>query len=1780
MRIVEVTPNHREGGRNLPDAASRIALTFDAPVAAEEEVGGWLDWEPVEIVPIVDGRWRWAQRNELEFVLARPLPAGSRFTLEVSSQFREKTGLAVDGGREFEFSTRRLALVQWRQGKQDEEGAEIEFRFNQPVDPQVFAEQASFVEEGSNAQLDWKPLSMAPDDLIRARVEIPKSRRLVARLSGALTGRDGTLGLGEAREIPIGLKGFFHTQPCWAVYPGLERINTVRLRFSRMLDRSQPTPRLELLPELPDAAVSVSGDAITVTGAFKPGRDYSVTLASDVLADDGQTVAAGEKFHFEVKDRPSKIRFPRPLGVLGREGNLLLDVNFANLKAVELAATRIYDNNLVHFFGGDERWHGRDRMARFGKVVLVRKNYALTGEPNEARTAALDLRALLKEPVGAYRIDAYVAGRHWPESTAVIAVTDLALTTKRHRDGVAVWVTSLSTGLPVEGAEVAAMSAANQTLATAVTDERGIACLATPENHPDGRPWLIHASRGSDLSWRQLDREDWMFPDADLAGREIPANYDVFVYPERGICRPGDVVHLTGIVREADGGVPEPFPLEVAVIRPDGKKIDTLIATPKPDAQGVFQVEYKIWEGGRTGRYRFKVGLPGDEETLGSTSVSAEMFVPARIEVAAEAEAGEAAPAVAVSARYLFGRPAAGLAVKLGGAFAHRPFKSAAFPGFEFGGDDLVPQTMEPLAGRLDGEGKARFDLAERKPFGTPGIWAGSLRATVTETGGRSTTAPVEIVWDTANRHVGIRPPAGMVKPGATSDFGLVVVDGSDASVGGAEVRFVLERVVRDWTLREIEGRRVWRKSEERYPVKEWTAALGSGVTNVGVRPEVPGEHWLAATDLESGSITRIAFLATDAIAVGPKRPMASSSSAPNEAEEDAFGEGSPIRLDLALDRESYRPGAEATLFVRSPIAGRGLVAVETDEVVHLESRDFTAGTNVVKLPVSKTIRGSAFVTATVVRAVDAAADWKPSRAKGIARLRIDHDVQWLELEIRAPERARPGETTPVTVALADWKPGRAGMVHLWAVDEGILQVSGFETPDPFGHFFADRGMAVMSGDTYASLLPDHRRAADVERIGAGAGLAMRMRVSPVKDNRQPPAVVWRDAVPLREDGTAAFELNLPDITGELRLMAVAVSEDSYGATERALTLATPLLIEPSLPRFAAPADRFEIPVKLFNTTDRTLDVALDVRIDGPLELSEAEPPSARLNAGAMETIWLQAKAANLGAAEIFFTATAGDERAEARETLAVRPAATLGFEARSFSVEAGGELSIGRPEKFLPLGTRAVVTVGSSPLTDLRTVVDRLIHYPYGCLEQTTSRLFTLLHAPELLEGARGERAGDFLRAGVERLRQMQTPEGGFGYWPGDVEPHLWGTLYATEFLLAASEKGVAFDDTMLDASREYLRRQLYHRSPEPDLQARICHDLALLGRPEVGRMAALGDRPDRLDRGGRAHLAGAWLAVGRRDLALRALPEDTIDLPAERTSSGRLTSDIAQDAALLEVLLRLNPKHEWVAGLSKRIDRARVNGVWGSTLDNAAALAALVRHQLTFAGKPADFTGTVFGGGARDVAFSSGAPLVHEFEWGGGPLRIFTKGEGRVFVSVTTEGLLKAEETKELDQGLEVRREWLTETGERLWGETLAGRRDDASKEGSNAAPIDAFAPVKLKVGDLIHVNVTVRSRGRAVDNLAIVDALPGGLEIENPRLTPGGREDRSRGALPPRAEFLDDRALLFVSAGPDAREYRYALRVVSPGSFALPPIQASSMYDAELASVHGAGRVEVAR
>jgi len=1807
--VIPATDGAGEHRKLRFDQAERLIAVFDRPIVDEHDLNRPLEQPPFHIEPRLPGHWRWTSPDRLAFVLDRPLPAGRKIELTAAVDFTQQTHAdLIATSRRFQFETRSLELQNVTLHTYSRDSVTFELTFNQPVAPadlsrhlvvsdSAFPVTAPFDDPmpaiGENGPLrprgpvfDCDVLTKEADSRLIVRTKRPTAALRIA-LSPSLAGQGADLPLGSIRQRDLTIPAAFAFVRSQIESESFNDAVAVRLYFSAGLSADQEKPKVKVSPAVEDLhlefAPGTSGAesyhaGVVLRGKFLCGHRYILTMPATILANDGQTLGETSPLTIDVPHRPADLRIAAGQGILIPDGNLTLDLQCVNIDGIHMSASRLHANNLAAFL------QSRNDSATMRSIVHERVR-SLDLPKDQSQTVALDLRQLLTSDKGRrpdqavpalqgiYRVTVADANESWNRDMATVAITDLGLTAKRGRDGWLVWVLSLRNAQPQAGVTVVARSFNNQILAQGVTDATGIAALNIPENHPDGSAWLLTAEREGDLNYLVPDRHSWMNDSVDQSGRPWPQHYESMLYAERGVYRPGDVVHLTGILRDRTGQRPPSFPLTVKVTRPDGRVVAKLPCQPSADRQGVFQIDYPSSLTGQTGNYRFDVSIPGSDETLGTTQAQIEAFVPIRIAVEASPTQPRfirEAPSIHATGRYLFGQPATGLDVVATGTWQRIPFVSNDHLGYTFGDfGGRNQQQLSDINGKLDDAGQCDLPIVAPQDE-RPGLWTAAVVTTVTETGGRSVSATCRLEADTAGIHIGIKPPEKkivVVDDAATLEWVLLNGDGSRALPRPLEMS--LARIDYDTIVAQVNGRPVWKTVERLIEVASKRIEGEDLAANGSLELTCPaaGRYRLRLSDPESKSATQIEFYAathhSDRVDVPLRQPE---------------------ELEVVLDQSKYRPGDVARALIRAPFPGQLLLTMEGDRVYDRRVVTMDANSQLIELPIPADLRGGAYLTATVIRPIDPQQnDWLPHRAYGLARLVIDPASRELAVKLESAERTLPGSILKVraqTGWAADAERKQASpVVHLWAVDEGILLTTRYTVPKPLDFFHKPRRLGVSSSDVYSSLLPDHLRPANMTRIGADAGdksenEADDARRSPVDTPRTLPAVVWQDVLPVNDDGTLTVDLTLPQLTGTMRLMAVAIHGDRYGSTEHRVTVTSPLLVESAWPRAVAPRDQFRVPVKLFNTTSAPLQAAVRVVVSGPITVrwpGDAAPEgiaTVTIEPGQPLLRWLDVTGQGIGPATIRIeaTATAPDGKsltALSENGVAVRSATPLDSETTIVRHKVGEPVTLDPIPGFLPGSTRTSIAISALPSAELNPALDALIDYPYGCGEQTSSRLYALLAAQKWLasgpdaniDESRRKFVSQLIDAGIVRLWSMQNRNGGLGYWSGGPSDP-WISAYAAGAIVAARDAGQAVDPVLVTDLTKYLDSVLDGQSGiEVDLNTRayLCHILASVDRPKQGWMSRLSDQLEFLDSEGRAHLAAAWIRLGRKDRAAAVLPDETFRLSAVSSSSGRITSRVRQDAVLLQVLLDLNPQHAAIPALVERIQSARQKQTWMNTLENATAISALARYRAT---SPviSDFSGTLQLGTTQS-SFSHLAPLQNRWSHVTDPMTITTQGQGEFYVVRTVEGLREQQQVVPYDRQLKVRRLW----------------RDRDDRE---------INPAKLRVGDLVYVTIQISSPDArsGIPNVAIVDALPGGVEIENPRLATSATTSGSAPSMADHVEFLDDRAVLFTTVGASQKVFRYAVRVTTPGRFELPPIQASSMYDPSVASVHGGGKVFV--
>ncbi|MDZ7711085.1 MAG: alpha-2-macroglobulin family protein [Roseovarius sp.] len=1506
------------------------------------------------------------------------------------------------------------------------------------------------------------------------------------------------------------------------------------------------TPYLRL-PD-PTLAVSAEDRQICIDGV-RHGERYRITFRAGLPAASGEVLAEDTGITVYVRDRAPRVAFPGRAYVLPRAADAALPVETVNLDEVDLRLRRISDRNLLRsmqenlFARPLSSWQERGFTGEIAEEV-----WTGTGEVentlNQTMTTRLPLGDVLRDqPPGIYALSAARPdGDRSDEAAATqwFVLSDLGLTTMAGQDGLHVFVRSLADAAPRDGVGITLLSRANRVLGTATTDAQGHARLdpGLMRGTDGAAPALVLARAGSgaaeDLSFLSLTGPAFDLSDRGVEGRAPAGPVDVFLATDRGAYRAGGMIHATALARDGRAQAVPGLPLTAILTRPDGVEYARHVSTD--DAAGGHVFAMPVGAGAPRGTWTVEVKADVDAPALARQTVLVEDFLPERLDMdlsLPDAPLDPRAPApLTVSARYLFGAPGAGLQVS--GRVALRPADGLdAYPGHAFGRHDadISPRSAHIEGGRTDDAGDLTLPLALPDMPEADRPLEAEVTLRVQEGSGRPVERRITRPVVPQGALIGIRPGFdGVVPEGGEARFTVIGLDRQQTPAPMA-LRWTVNRVETRYQWYQDYGRWSWEPVTRRVRVATGTLETGADPAPLAV-PVDWGRYELLVER-------------TDGDYVASSVGFDAGWFAPADAAD------TPDMLELSLDKPRYRSGDTAMLRLVPRHAGTALITVMSDRVIDMQAVAVPEGESVIALPVTDEWGAGAYVAAQVIRPMDVAAGQTPARALGLAHAAIAPGDRQLDVRLIAPDAPAPRGPVEVAVEVDGLAGDEAGYVTLAAVDLGILNLTGFDAPDPSAHYFGQRRLGVEIRDLYGRLIDGMSGAEGLVRSG-GDGGGMQRQAPPPQGELMAQFTGPLDVGP---DGVARATLDLPDFNGTVRLMAVAWSPRAVGQAARDMLVRDPVVLSASLPRFLAPGDESRLRLEMTHADGPAGRVGLKVRAGDGLRLGDA-PGAVDLAEGAQAVVSVPLTARHEGTHDLHVTLTTpGGRTLTKRLSLPVRandPAVSV---TRRFSLASGDTFTLDdnvfaglRPES-----ARAVVSAGPLARLDAPGLLAALDRYPYGCTEQLTSQALPLLYFDEVA-GAMGLAGRADIAARIsDAVRQVLTRQdssGAFGLWQAG-SGDFWLDAYVTDFLSRARAAGHAVPDRAFDMALDNLRNRIAYAPDFDDGGEDVAYALMVLAREGA---AAMGDLRYYADV--KADALATPLALAQLGAALAAYGDPVradrlFAQAAQRLAQGpgddapRWRSDYGSALRDRAGLLTLAAE----AG-SEAVDRAALAGPLAaadrrlSTQEQVWSL--LAAHAL--------IDGPGAAGLSLDGVPATGA-LMRE---GGGmpPQAIRNTGTRPTDITLTTLGVPEGA-TDATSQGYAIERRYYSLGGD----------------------PLDiARVPAGTRMVAVLRITPASGGGGR----LMVDDALPAGLEIDNPNLLRAGdiaALDWLDPAAPEHAEFRDDRFLAAVNLrDEDPFELAYILRAVTPGRYHHPAALVEDMYRPALRATTASGRITV--
>lgn len=1497
------------------------------------------------------------------------------------------------------------------------------------------------------------------------------------------------------------------------------------------------------------------------------------------------------------------VRFTGEGVILPSTNGLVLPFEAVNLNAVDLKIRRIYENNVLQFLQVNDL-NGNQEMHRVGRNVLTKKisleNSGVT-DFGKWNRFTLDLAKLIQtEPGALYEVkigfkrsystyqcqEGYVApeeedlevieeepeygeyyyedeyyyyddydwserdnpcnGSYYSGSRTIrknLLASDLGITAKQGENGVTeVVIANLLDTKPVADAEVELLDYQQQILVKGNTNADGMVTLQSKR-----KPYFLLVRSGSQRGYLKLaSGEALPLSNFEVSGTRVEKGIKGFIYGDRGVWRPGDSLYLNFVLEDKTKTLPAAHPVIFELQNPQGQIVSRIVRSTSEN--NFYNFSTVTSEDAPTGNWLARVKVGGTEFTQ---RVKIETVKPNRLKIrfdlGTEFINSENIPAK-LHVDWLHGAVGAGLKANIDLTLAEAATTFKGYNGYSFVDESRsFGQVTETIfSGNTDMSGDALVNIDLKRSTLPPGFLNAVFQQTVFEEGGDFSTDRFALTYSPYRSYVGIKAPEG-------ESYSRILYLDKSHSFDIASVEASGKPLTRnlDYTLYKLNWRWWWDNSSAdlaNYMESSYTQLIKSGsISTQGGKGKLAlelksaehkyGRYFLKVCDPESGHCaSQVVYFDT------PDWWSRSESSGER---------GGSNLLTFTTDREVYKPGDIVKVNLPKAKAGRILLSIENGtRVIQKQWVDVTSESPVVTFKATEEMTPNVFIHLSMIQPHSQTENDLPIRLYGVRGIKVENPETHLQPEITMPEVLEPGER--VTIKVSE-KSDRKMTYTLAIVDDGLLDLTRFKTPDPWNSFYAPEALGVATWDVYDDVIGAY--GAKLERLLAvgGGDAEFSLMKSGDDDNRAKrfkPVVKFFGPFTLN-GGKATHSFVMPAYIGSVRTMLVAGNEGAYGSAEKTTPVRKPLMVLATLPRVLGPSESVTLPVTLFTQEKNLRNVKVEVKVSGPAALTSPATQQVTIpSTGELTTDFQLGVRNETGFITVEIKATSGNNVSTEKVQIEIRNPNTPVTKAIAVTLEPGKTWS-GEVQPFGISGTNsALVEVSTLPPLNLSSRMRYLMEYPHGCIEQTTSAVFPQLYLGQLKELTDVEKREiqRNVTAGIERIRTFIQSDGGFGYWPGRNEhSDSWGTSYAGHFLLEAEAKGYFVSEDILRRWKKYQRNAAaawrhndYYSS---DLvQAYRLYTMALAGIADLGSMNRLREQGG-LSTTTAWTLAAAYARAGQTETANQLIAKLSTVIKPYRELYYSYGSNVRDMALILETLTLMKDQSRGILVMKELAKYVGDSGYWLSTQEAAYALKSIAM----FAGNQEknqniNFDYTI--NGASETKISTLPVTQLPLKITGTrkeALKLVNRGTGVLFVRIIQQGTPARGAEQDEFNGLALTVKYTTREG----------------------APLDIST---LNQGTTFLAEVSVAHAGvtrQVYENLALSQVFPSGWEINNLRLT--GDEGNLRNSWFNYQDIRDDRVYTYFGLAPGERKsFQVMLTATYAGKFYLPAVSVEAMYD----------------
>jgi uncharacterized protein YfaS (alpha-2-macroglobulin family) len=1799
----------------------RVKLAGDVQTShAKNEA---LDNGVFDLSPSVKGKAYWLDERTIEFKPEADLEPNKKY--EVDFNVAKVTPVSGSAHFKFDFATFKPDYTIGFNGLQSATNTSLDkmkltgiIQMADKEDP-AKVEKMLTVGYPSQVLVTWQHNAannthkFVIDNIIRT----PAEQKLEVHWDGSVLDIDGKDG--KVYEVPA--IGDFKVMEIKAVQ---DHDQYIEVHFSNPLKIGQELNGLTGLKNMPDMAYTIDGSLVKMY-APEHLQNYYYAFANEGVQDiAGKKTTQQFNANVFFENRLPTVSIPGKGVILPGNGKLMMPFEAANLTAVDVSIIKVYESNVSQFLQNNDM-NGETQLRQVAKPVVqttIRLDGDKTLNLTKTNRFMLDIDHILHaEPGAIYRVmigfrkayslynckaggekitlksrsnddeegdgedgyssdkidedDAfwqrynayYPDGYNWKDrdnacsksyytkdkwASRNIIASNIGLIAKRGNDNnMLVAVTNIMDAAPMTGVTLELLDYQKQVILSTTSDANGFANFNLKR-----KPYLLVAKKGSERGYLKLDDGNaLMLSKFDVGGEQIQNGLKGFIYGERGVWRPGDSIFVSFILEDKLHNLPAGHPVTFEFFNPMGQLYRRIIQTASVD--GFYSFHTATTTSSPTGNWLAKVKVGGASF---EKNIKIETVMPNRLKIdlsfggqAALTKGGGANGTL--KAQWLFGGIANSLKAKVDAFLSQQSTHFKGYDGYTFDDPTLSfnTQTQTVFDGRLNEIGSAPIDANINVDKQAPGQLRANFVVKVFEPGGAFSIHQLALPYNVYKGYVGVKTPQG-------SDFsGMLPVDRdnsidiADVDVNGNALPGTRSVQVE---LYKIQWRWWWDKSDDDVSnftqnqfnklitTQEVNLTNGKGKWNLHVAQNDWGRYLIKIKDPLTGHSTgKIVY-----VDWAERLQQTNSTDA--------------VMLSFTSNKKAYKVGEEATLTIPTSNDGRALISFESgSKIIKSVWIDTHQGQTQYKFTVESSMAPNVFVNVTLLQHHEQTVNDLPIRMYGVIALEVNDPATILKPVITMPDKIKPETPSSITVSEAS---GKEMTYTIALVDEGLLDLTSYKTPNPHTTFYAREALGVKTWDLFDYVIGAY--GGGLERIlGIGGDGAINNNKN-VSVNRFKPVVKFMGPYHLNKGERQNHRFTLPQYIGSIKAMVIAGHDGSYGSAEKVVAVKKPLMILATLPRVLGPTEKVRLPVTVFAMESNIKTVDVEVQSNAFSNLGGANKKSVTFNSVGDQLVTFELDVKNfIGVGKVRIIARSGNESAAYDVEMNIRnpnPPITRTLEKELKPGEVWNT-------NYVPAGmvgiNKAMLEVSSIPALNLAKRLGYLVQYPHGCVEQTTSAAFPQLYLNQLVEltprqVSESERN---IKMAISKLNGFQVPGGGLSYWPGDKDADEWGTNYAGHFMLSAQAKGYSLPVGFLDAWKKYQKQKALNWVPDTrnfygaDLvQAYRLYLLALAHAAELGAMNRLKEFKY-LSPEAKWRLAAAYKLAGQPETGLQMIVGLSTEVKPYNQMYGTYGSDVRDKAMILETLTLLGQRPR-ARALLQTVAASLATDDWYSTQTTAYSLLAIAEYcGDNKAGAKLTFN---YQSGKAKASVSSGAYVWQTaLAADGGQVVFQNKGSNVLYVRLIQQGQPAPGQ------------------------ESAAANHPDVLTMGViymnlKGQPVDVAS---LKQGTDFVAQVMIKNTGGRgkYDNMALTQIFPSGWEILNSRML--NNDEVYKSSASDYRDVRDDRVNTYFGINENQTvTYYVMLNAAYTGRFYMPAVYCEAMYNSSINALQKGRWVEVVK